>query len=378
MKKTLLIALGLGPVWAFAQQTFTLKGETKGIKSGEVVYLVYAVDKKSIVDSSKVENGIFHFSGQITEPAKSILYIKPLIKGGKRDLLTFYLEPAKIEVSVGDSLKYAKISGSKVNAEDDILKELIKPQQEEITKLSEAYSKYTEEQRKDKTLVADFYKQYTAATEKLNPLYLAFAQNHRQSYISLTVLSALASDDKFLTTGEQAYLGLTPELRNTRLGKTVDGIFEAAKKTKIGLPAIPFTQNDVNGKPVSLADFRGKYVLIDFWASWCGPCRKENPTVVAAYQQFKDKGFTIIGVSLDQPGKQNDWLKAIADDQLTWTQVSDLKYWDNEVAKLYGIRSIPANYLIDPSGKIIAKGLRGEALSAKLAELLNKNTTKTK
>ena len=124
----------------------------------------------------------------------------------------------------------------------------------------------------------------------------------------------------------------------------------------------------MDGKPVSLKDFRGKYVLIDFWASWCGPCRMENPNVVEAYNKYSKKNFTVLGVSLDR--ERNAWLKAIKDDKLTWTQVSDLKFWDNAVAKLYRISSIPQNILVDPNGKIIARNLRGEELQSKLAELL--------
>jgi peroxiredoxin len=130
-------------------------------------------------------------------------------------------------------------------------------------------------------------------------------------------------------------------------------------------------QNDVSGKDVKLSSFRGKYVLLDFWASWCGPCRQENPNVVNAFNQYKEKNFTVLGVSLDRA--RDPWLKAIQDDKLTWTQLSDLKFWSNEVAVQYKIQSIPQNYLIDPDGKIVGKNLRGEQLRLKLENIFSKN-----
>ena len=169
---------------------------------------------------------------------------------------------------------------------------------------------------------------------------------------------------------EPMYNVLSASLRQLPSAVSLKEQMDIARKTAIGQTAMDFTQNDTLGQPVALSSFRGKYVLIDFWASWCGPCRKENPNVVKAFNAYKDKNFTVLGVSLDRPDDKEKWMAAIHKDGLTWTQLSDLQYWDNAVAKQYGIRSIPQNLLIDPQGKIIGKNLRGEKLTEKLEELL--------
>ena len=161
---------------------------------------------------------------------------------------------------------------------------------------------------------------------------------------------------------------ISPALANSPYVKDLDGIIKQLENVQIGKIAPEFSLPDTAGVSVSLSDFRGKYVLLDFWASWCPPCRRENPNVVKAFQEYEDKNFTIIGISLDN--NKDKWMKAIADDNLTWTHVSDLKYWDSEIPALYGVRGIPANILLDPNGVIIARNITGEDLHKTLQEVI--------
>jgi peroxiredoxin len=163
---------------------------------------------------------------------------------------------------------------------------------------------------------------------------------------------------------------MNESLRLSYEGQTLYKLMNADKITAMGKPAPNFTQNDVNGKPVSLSDYKGKYVLVEFWASWCSPCRAESPNLIKQYAAYKDKGFEILGVSVDSDKAK--WLEAIKKDGLTWTQVSDLKGWESEARKVYGISGVPANFLVDPQGKIVGAHLMGEKLNKKLEELLAK------
>jgi peroxiredoxin len=195
--------------------------------------------------------------------------------------------------------------------------------------------------------------------------FVAARPNSPVAPFVVVVTSELQQD---LSTIERRYTQLNEGVRGSFYGKIIRQQIDDKKAGAIGSQAIEFVQADIEGKQVALSSFKGKYVLVDFWASWCRPCREENPNVVRAYNKFKEKNFTVLGVSLDN--NRAPWLKAIKADALAWTQVSDLKGWNNEAAAKYNIQSIPQNFLLDPSGKIIAKNLRGPELESRLCELL--------
>lgn len=345
--------------------TFLLTGNVKGLDSGWV-YLYHPEKDQQIPDSAKVVNGSFEFKGNAAQPEFVLLGYDQ--NGQKRFPLGFFLEGGKIALKGAvDSLHNADITGSA--AQEDLKKfnALRKPLEEKQKQLYEAYQ--VAAMSGDRQKAGDIQKQYELLEEEGKAVVAKFVKENPASYVSAFQLAQNFAYDVVPDQLEPLYNVLTDNIKASHFGKAVKESLDAAKTTAVGSMAPDFTLNDINGKPVSLAAYKGKYTLVDFWASWCGPCRQENPTVVKAYNAYKSKGFDILGVSLDE--KKDKWEQAVKQDKLTWTHVSDLKGWESDVAALYGIKAIPMNYLLDRDGKIIARSLRGEDLIKKLSEILN-------
>lgn len=376
MKKVITLLCLLLPLAILAQNNLSanVTGNLKNVKDTlNRVYINYSANGKRVTDSADIINNKYSFKLKTKEPVRVQLLARNSENKKQRitakSVATVYLEPGNIQITSIDSFSNVKVNGSKSHVEYEKLEAQLKPYNDQIKNLSD---KYVEFRKAKNTAEADkIDKAIDSIDEKSrNEVYGKYVKKYPASALAVYALGQYAGYYIDPSKVDPLFKLLSEKNKKSESGKALEGRIETAKKLDIGQVAIDFTQNDTLGNPVTLSSFKGKYVLVDFWASWCGPCRAENPNVVKAFNEFKDKGFTILSVSLDQPGAKEKWLKAIHDDGLTWTHVSDLQYWNNAVAKTYGIQAIPANYLLDPQGKIIAKNLRGEDLANKLNGLL--------
>lgn len=378
MRKLLVAIFAVASVTSFGQlaEPFTLKGSIKNFSHPvEKVIISYRSAGKTTVDSVALKDGSFRFEGRIVEPVRAQLIAKPVStpdapkRVGRKDVAMVFLSPGTIETTSLDSFSNITIKGSVAQDEYAKIDAQMNPFNERAAELNKQYMDYDragDEAGKNKIMA-----QYKAMDKESRQVYRKYVEANPNSPIAVYAVSQYGGFDLNADEVDPLFNTLPASAKAYPSYNELSERLVLARKLAIGKPAIDFTQNDTLGNPVSLSSFKGKYVLVDFWASWCGPCRKENPNVVTAFNKYKDKGFTVFGVSLDQPNAKDKWIKAIHDDNLTWTHVSDLKFWENDAAKLYGVRSIPFNILVDKEGKIVARNVRGSDLQTTLAQVLN-------
>lgn len=383
MKRILTIAI-IGLILTGCKQEnrtdYTINGSAKGVYNGIRVYLkdVDESGKQVITDTTMVFNEKFTLTGSVKSPSVKFLSIDN-IEGE----VLFMLENSNIDIEVNkDMIIDSKVTGSKNHNDLLAFQEGMKEFHEANRPLVVKYRKYNN--------AGDAAKKDSIknALDQIGQRFLkypaTFVKENNDSYFSLNLIGLEANKQKFdVKAFLEAYESLTPRLKESEKGLSIkkkldilNAEYERTAHLEIGKVAPNFEAPTPDGKIVNLNDLKGKVTIIDFWAAWCGPCRRENPNVVRIYNQYHDQGLEIIGVSLDGQNRQNDpkkaWLDAIEKDKLTWNQVSNLKYFKDPVAQLYNITSIPATYILDSEGRIAAKNLRGRALELKVQELLKK------
>lgn len=345
-----------------AADSYRVSGQLKGL-SNDTILLIHRTDEATFTDTAIAKGGAFSFTGKASEPqAYTLLWMKD----GKKRRKEFFIENTAISISGNvDSIDKISVSGSGTQKKYEEFLVMVKPLDDKMDSLSQVAGKLDEN---DKAGMAALDTAYDLVDAQKKVLAGKFITDNPTSLVTAFIALRIYGVEPVAGKLDTIYKSLDDHAQKGFYGKQLSGLITALKQTEIGAVAPVFSLNDTNGRAISLEQYRGKVVLVDFWASWCVPCRHENPNVVKAYRQYHPKGLEILGVSLDE--KRDKWIAAIAKDTLTWQHVSDLKYWNCAVAKQYAIRSIPNNYLIGKDGRIIAKSLHGEELQKKLAEVL--------
>lgn len=376
--KNILSLLLVFPFALFSQNKVKLtiiQGQLNNITDAKQVYASYSKQDERVKDSAIVKNNKYVLKINLEEPgivSLSIAFSPDKQGDGKNNYTQVYAGIGEqINVSSVGVFANANVTGAKYN--DDFVKVMYDASKAfSSPELKELYKKYQEAvEKKDARNAKKYYDEAQDLQFKIGEeTFAPYIKKNPSSPVALLMLNQIKGmRDIKVDKVEPLYNVLSPQITNYPLAKALKKSLDIAKRTGIGKPAINFMIPDSTGKQISLSSFRGKYVLIDFWASWCMPCRAENPFVLKAYNNFKDKGFDVLAVSLDEQSGRKKWLKAVNDDNMPWIQVFDGKAFKTKAALLYDIQSIPQNFLIDPKGIIIGKNLLGEELNDKLEEM---------
>lgn len=365
MKKVLLFAVAIAMVAISCQQkpaSFSLSGKLEGDVNEALTVSIYGKDGMKTLDTLNIVDGVVNYSTHLEEPVLVIVGVDK-----SRNSINFFGENCAYTINGKvNAIADAEVTGGDLYTAYKTIADVKADFQRRSGQLRQEYK--VAEQAGDTVRQNEIIKEYEEGNKKVEEQQKDFIKANSTSPVAAFLVRNMYGHESLEKIKEGMGM-LDASLATSPYYLALQERVEKLESVAVGKEAPDFTLMDVNGNPLTLSSYRGKYVLIDFWASWCGPCRRENPHVVELYNEFNAKGFDILGVSLDN--KKENWLKAIEDDQLVWNQVSDLKGWKNEVAQLYAVSSIPHTVLVDKEGKIIAKNLRGEELRAKVAELLN-------
>jgi peroxiredoxin len=363
MKKYLILILAVAVFACTKKETgFNINVKLDGAE-GKILLEQRGNSEWIPVDTADIIDGVAVLEGEVSYPGDYYLSVLD-----QRPKAIIFVENTKMTVAGhADSLNNIVVTGSLTHNEYDALNT-------QINEVTEKYMALYQESRaaiaagdtaKGKEIMAEVEAMY----ESTITMREDFIKSHPASYVTPVLISQIQYG-KEAEELETIITALDPKLDSIPSIIQLKEQIVKLKKLSVGQIAPDFTQNDADGNPIKFSDIytQNELTLLDFWAAWCGPCRAENPNVVAVFNEFNNKGFTVFGVSLDR--EKDAWLKAVADDKLAWTQVSDLAYWQNEAAQMYAIQSIPSSLLVDKTGKIIAKNKRGDELRAFVAETL--------